>query len=79
MKPTQSLTLLLAVFTLGACGGLGTRGCEACREHAMEIGRESEALNALGYAEFPEAEPPHYEHDGRSQKERDLEVIGRKN
>ncbi|MCP4092070.1 MAG: hypothetical protein GY747_01375 [Planctomycetes bacterium] len=79
MKLSRILILLLATATFGACGSVVPRECSACAEHAEWIAEDGEALSALGYAEFPQAEPPRYEHDERTQKERDLEAIGRKN
>ena len=43
------------------------------------INEEAAMLNELGYAAIPQAEAPRFDHDERSQEERDLETIGRKN
>lgn len=79
MKFSRILILLLAAVALGACGSVESRECDACLEHMRRESEEAARLSELGYVDIPQAEAPRYEHDERSQEERDLETIGRKN
>ena len=76
---SRILILLLAAVALGACGSFESRECDACLEHMRQEREEAAILNELGYAAIPQAEAPRFDHDERSQEERDLETIGRKN
>ena len=78
MMFSRILILLLATFALGACGSLESRQCKACQENMRRESEEAATLNALGYAGFPQAEAPRFDHDERTQEERDLELIGRR-
>lgn len=79
MMFSRILILLLAGVALGACGSVESRECEACQEHMRHESEEAAMLSELGYVGIPQAEAPRFEHDERSQVQRDLETIGRKN
>lgn len=63
----KTITTLLLVLSLGAC---------ASAEGARKPKDPAETARAQ-YVDFPVAEAPRFDGDGRSQLERDLETIGR--
>jgi hypothetical protein len=74
---TRFILLISATALLGACGSPANKGESPSRSKAYAV--QGGSSFHVGEASFPIAAPPRFDGDGRTQEERDLETIGRKN
>lgn len=77
MTFTRFIFLLSATALLGACVAPQPKGDNATRSKTFAV--QGGSTFYVGEATFPVAAPPRFDGDGRTQEERDLEMIGRKN
>jgi hypothetical protein len=77
MTFTRFFLLLSAAAFLGACVAPQAQGADAGRSKSNTV--QDGATYQVGEASFPVAAPPRFDGDDRTQEERDLETIGRKN